>query len=88
MSHFFRGNIFKLFFGCATANFGTLFRGQPHSPDVNHCVIQFQPEGVRELRNEVGSLSPAKHLVGFEQGIFRFYYNTLTHEATLLKEHF
>ena len=47
-------------------------RGQPHSPDVNHCVLHFRPEGHREPRNEVGSLSPAEHLVGFEPGAFRF----------------
>ena len=33
-----------------TANFGPLSRGQPHSPDVNHCVLHIQPEGHREPR--------------------------------------
>ena len=63
---------FYLLFGCPTANFGPLSRGQPHSPDVNHCVLHFRPEGHREPRNEVGSLSPAERLVGFEPGTFRF----------------
>ena len=63
---------FKLLFGCPTANFGPLSRGQPHSPDVNHCVLHFRPEGHREPRNEVGSLSPAERLVGFEPGTFWF----------------
>ena len=54
------------------ANFGPLSRGQPHSPDVNHCVLHFRPEGHREPRNEVGSLSPAKRLLGFEPGTFQF----------------
>ena len=55
------------------ANFGPLSRGQPHSPDVNHCVfLHFRPEGHREPRNEVGSLSLAEHLVGFEPGTFQF----------------
>ena len=41
---------FKLLFGCPTANFGPLSRGQPHSPDVNHCVLHIRPEGHREPR--------------------------------------
>ena len=63
---------FYLLFGCPTANFGPLSRGQPHSPNVNHCSIHFQPQGHREPRNKVGSLSPAEHLVGFEPRTFRF----------------
>ena len=62
----------KLLFGCPTAKFGPLSRGQPYSPDVNHCVLHFRPEGQLEPRNEVGSLSPAKRLVGFALGTFRF----------------
>ena len=31
----------KLLFGCPTANFGLLSRGQSHSVDVNHCVFTF-----------------------------------------------
>ena len=54
------------------ANFGPLSRGQPHSPDVNHCVLHFQPEGHREPCNEVGSLSPPECLVGIEPGTFQF----------------
>ena len=46
------------------ANFEPLSRGQPHSPDVNHCVLHLGPKGHREPRNEVGSLSPAECLVG------------------------
>ena len=34
--------------------------------------LHFRPEGHREPHNEVGSLSPAKHLVGFELRTFRF----------------
>ena len=54
------------------ANFGPLSRRQPHSPDVNHCVLHIQPEGHREPCNEVGSLSLAERLVWFEPGTFRF----------------
>ena len=45
---------FKLLFGCPTANFGPLSRGQPHSPDVNHCVLHFRPEGHRSLVMRLG----------------------------------
>ena len=61
-----------MLFGCPTANFGILSRGQPHSPDVNHCILHIQPEGHREPRSEVGSLSPAEPLVGFELVTFQF----------------
>ena len=54
------------------AKFGPLSRGQPHSPDVNHCVLHFRPEGHREPHSEVGFLSQAECLVGFEPGTFRF----------------
>ena len=54
------------------ANFGLLSRWQPHSPDVNHYVLHFRPEGHRRPRSEVGSPSPAERLVGFEPGTFRF----------------
>ena len=59
----------SLLFGCPTANFRPLSRGQPHSPDVNHCVLHFRPEDHGEPRNEVGSLSPASHI--FNQ--YNFY---------------
>ena len=37
-----------------------------------NAFFHFWPEGHREPRNEVGSLSPAKRLVGFEAGVFWF----------------
>ena len=37
------------------------------------AFVQFRPEGHRELRNEAGSLSPAKRLVGFEPEIFKIF---------------
>ena len=36
------------------------------------AFVRVWPEGDRELPNEVGSLSPAERLVGFEPGTFRF----------------
>ena len=64
--------LFKLLFGCPTANFGSLLRGQSHSPDVDHCVLHFRPEGHRESHNGVAFLSLAECLVGFEPGNFQF----------------
>ena len=44
--------IFYLLFGCLKTNFGSLSRGQPHSPDVNHCVfIIFLFKGLWEPHN-------------------------------------
>ena len=54
------------------ANFGPLSRVQPHSLDVNHCVLHFRPKGHWDPRGKVGSLSLSKCLVGFEPGSFEF----------------
>ena len=37
------------------------------------CILHIRPEGYWEPRNEVGSLSSVKRLVGFEAGTFRFW---------------
>ena len=80
----FHQNFFYLLFGCPTANFGLLSRGQDHSPNVNYCVLStFNMKAIRNHENEVGSLSPAKHLVGFEPGTLQFFHKTLTEKATL-----
>ena len=48
------------------------------SPDVKHCVFYpFRREGHREPRNEIGFLSPAERLVGFEPQSQRL--NPLSH---------
>ena len=65
-------SFFKLLFECPTANFGSLFRVQPHSPNVNHWVLHFWPEGHRESCYELGSLSLAECLVGLELVSFQF----------------
>ena len=49
-----------LLFGCPTANFGSLLRGQPHSPDVNHCVLHFSFEGHWEPCNKVWVPKPGR----------------------------
>ena len=66
-------------------NFGPSSRGQPHSPDVNHCIFHFQPKGHWEPCSKVGSLNPTKHLVGFEPRTFRFllqHLNPLGHSPS------
>ena len=71
----FKNPFCEYFFNCylaAPRPFGPLSRGQPHSPDVNHCVLHFRLGGHQEPRSEVRSLSPAVRLVGFEPGTFRF----------------
>ena len=55
-----------------------IIEGQPHSPDVNHCVLHFRPEGHWEPRNEVEPLSPAERLVDFEPGTVQFLLQRLT----------
>ena len=67
----------KLLFGCPTVNFGPVSRRQSHSHDVNHCILHIQSESHQEPRNKVGSLSPAKHLVGFESGTLQFWLQCL-----------
>ena len=41
------------------------------------AFVHIRPEGHREPRNEVGSLSPAERLAGFEPGTFRFLFHRL-----------
>ena len=59
------------------ATFGPLLGRQPQSPDINHCVLYIRPEIDREPRSEVGSVSLAQRLVGFEPGTFRFWLQRL-----------
>ena len=42
------------------------------NPMLITAFVQVRPEGHREPRNEVGSLSPAERLAGFEPGTYRF----------------
>ena len=53
------------------AIFGPLLRGQPHSPNVSHCICR--PKGHWKPCNKVGSLSLAKQLVRFEPGTLKFW---------------
>ena len=56
VTHGFR--FFKLQYGCPMTSFGPLLRGQPHSPDVNRCILHFQPEGHWEPRNDFHMFQP------------------------------
>ena len=47
------------------------------NPMLITVYVRIQPEGHREPFNEVGSLSPAKRLAGFELGTFRFLFQCL-----------
>ena len=78
-----RDTFFYLLFGCPTANFRPLLRGQPHSTNLNQCIIQVSTQGSLEAYNKVGSRSLAEHLLRHELGTFGFYNNTLTYWATL-----
>ena len=56
------------------ANFGPMSRGQPRSPDSNHCIWTTSTKGHQEPRNtEVGSLNLAECIVGFELETFWVY---------------
>ena len=41
------------------------------------AFVHVRPEGHQDPRNEVGSLSPAERLAGFEPGTFRFWLQRL-----------
>ena len=71
------------------ANYGPLSRGWPHTLDVNHWILHFQPEGHWKPCNEVGSLSLPECLMGFELGSFLFFLQLLNlegHSPEIFKE--
>ena len=65
-------NFFKTAIWLPHGQLWAIIEGQPHPSNVNQCVLHFRPEGRREPRNKVGSLSPAEHLLGIELGTCRF----------------
>ena len=48
------------------------------NPVLITVYVRIQPKGHWELRNKVGSLSPAEHLAGFELGTFWFLFQRLS----------
>ena len=71
---------FFFFFNCYLAalwpTLGPLSRRQPHSPDVNYCVLHFRH---RKPRNKVASLRPVECVVELNREPSDSYYNGLTH---------
>ena len=61
----FLGLINFLLFGCPTTNFGLFSRGSLTNLMLITALYLCWPEGHWEPCNKVGSLSPAKRLVGF-----------------------
>ena len=63
---------FYFFFNCYLAaprpTLGHYRGGSLTHPMLITCVLHIRPEGYQEPRNEVGSLSRADRLVGFEPG--------------------
>ena len=54
----FNTYLLSAMFGCPKTNFWSLSRGQPHSPDINHCVfiifwlkIHWKPHNNDSLKN-------------------------------------
>ena len=66
----------KGFFNCYLAaprpTLGHYRGGSLTHPMLITCVLHIRPEGYWDPRSEVGSLSTAEHLVGFEPETFRF----------------
>ena len=74
----------KRLFGCSTANFGPLSRGQSYWTNINNCVfVIFLPGGHQELLSEVGSLGLVDHPDGFEQAILNIEH--LEHRTSKIK---
>ena len=67
---------FFIYFNCyLTVPQPTLGHSQGDSftnPMLITVFVHIRPEGSREPRNKVGSLSPAEHLAGFEPRTFQF----------------
>ena len=71
-----KGNFFFFFFNyylAAPRPTSGHYRGDSLThPMLITAFVHVRPEGHREPRSEVGSLSPAERLAGFEPGTFRF----------------
>ena len=63
---------FLLLFGCPRPTLGHSQGRSLTNLMLITAYVHIRPEGHREPCNEVGSLSPAKHLAGFEPGTFWF----------------
>ena len=65
--------VFNCYLAAPQPTLGHYRGGSLTHPMLITCVLHIWPEGHREPRNKVGSLSPVERLVGFEPGTFRFW---------------
>ena len=63
---------FNWYLAALRSTLGRYQGGSLTHPILITCVLHIRSGGHREPRCEVGSLSPAERLVGFEPGSFRF----------------
>ena len=77
--------VFYMLFGCPTANFGSLPRGQPHELDVNHCVSDnsFDPRVTGRLVTRFGPKTLRSTQWCLNQEPSDSESNVLTHYVTL-----
>ena len=69
----YTGFFFNCYLAAPRPTLGHYRGGSLTHPMLITCVLHIQPKGHRQPRNEVGSLSSGKHLVGFEWGTFWFW---------------
>ena len=72
-------DFFSLLFDSLTTNFVHYWGESLTNLMLMPAYCQCSSELHREPLNEIGSLTPAEYLVGFEPGTFQFDHNTLTH---------
>ena len=66
-------DLFYCYLAAPRPTLGHYQGGSLSHPMLITCVLHIRPEGHQEPRNEVGSLTLAECLVGFEPGTFRFW---------------
>ena len=70
---------FKYYLAVPRPTLGHFWGDSLPNPMLITAFLLIRPEGHREPRNEVGSLSPAERVVGFEPGSSDSNFNALTH---------
>ena len=64
--------LFNCYLAAPRPTMGNFWGDSLTHPMLITAFLNFRPEGHREPRNKVGTLSPAERLVGFEPGTCRF----------------
>ena len=59
------------------ANFGPLLRGQPYSPNFNHCILHIRPKGHREPCGDYTNNHPISLLSNIEKLMYKRLYTFL-----------